>query len=95
MANSRRFPRRRGMGQVFKAQHRRMERIVAIKMLPRHVMRDPATVARFEREVKAAAKLRHASGLTVATTCVLYAAFPLPEHLAQHTSRRSAAGNSL
>src|SRR5271154_5882806 len=48
-----------GMGQVFKAQHRRMDRIVAIKMLPKSVMKDAATVARFEREVRAAAKLSH------------------------------------
>src|ERR1700676_2804749 len=48
-----------GMGQVFKAQHRRMDRVVAIKMLPKNVMKDAATVARFEREVKAAARLEH------------------------------------
>ena len=48
-----------GMGQVFKAEHRRMHRIVAIKMLPKNVMKDPATVARFQREVEAAAKLEH------------------------------------
>ena len=48
-----------GMGQVFKAEHRRMERIVAIKMLPTAVTKDAAAVARFQREVEAAAKLRH------------------------------------
>ncbi len=48
-----------GMGQVFKAQHRRMERIVAIKMLPPAMTKDAASMARFEREVRAAAKLRH------------------------------------
>ncbi len=48
-----------GMGQVFKAEHRRMHRIVAIKMLPKAMMKDAATIARFEREVTAAAKLRH------------------------------------
>jgi serine/threonine protein kinase/Leucine-rich repeat (LRR) protein len=48
-----------GMGQVFKAQHRRMKRIVAIKMLPPAVTKDKAAVARFQREVEAAAKLRH------------------------------------
>jgi len=48
-----------GMGQVFKAQHRRMKREVAIKTLPPKTMAEPASVARFEREVEAAAKLRH------------------------------------
>jgi Leucine-rich repeat (LRR) protein/tRNA A-37 threonylcarbamoyl transferase component Bud32 len=48
-----------GMGQVFKAEHRRMERIVAIKMLPAAMMKDDAALARFQREVKAAAKLEH------------------------------------
>ena len=50
-----------GMGQVFKAEHRRMHRIVAVKVLPASTMKDPATVARFEREVTAAAKLRHSN----------------------------------
>src|SRR5688572_24428966 len=48
-----------GMGQVFKAHNRRMDRLVAIKMLPSAMMKDAAAVARFEREVRAAAKLRH------------------------------------
>src|SRR5690606_7068399 len=48
-----------GMGQVFKAEHRRMHRIVAVKVLPASTMKDPATIARFEREVTAAAKISH------------------------------------
>lgn len=48
-----------GMGQVFKARHRRMDRIVAVKILPAHLMKDAATVARFEREVQAAARITH------------------------------------
>jgi hypothetical protein len=50
---------RGGMGVVFKARHRRMDRIVAIKVLPAAVTKDQGAVARFDREVKAAAKLRH------------------------------------
>ncbi len=53
-----------GMGQVFKAQHRRMDRIVAIKMLPPSVTKDPAMVARFEREARAAARLEHTNIVT-------------------------------
>jgi serine/threonine protein kinase len=48
-----------GMGQVFKAEHRRMHRVVAIKMLPQNVTKDTAAIARFQREVEAAAKLEH------------------------------------
>src|SRR5436190_22469113 len=48
-----------GMGQVFKAEHRRMHCMVAIKLLPAAMTRDAAAIARFEREVTAAAKLRH------------------------------------
>ncbi len=48
-----------GMGQVFKAEHRRLKRVVAIKMLPAAMLKDAVAVARFQREVEAAAKLRH------------------------------------
>ena len=48
-----------GMGQVFKAEHRRMHRIVAVKVLPPQTMKDPATVARFEREITAVSKINH------------------------------------
>ena len=50
-----------GMGQVFKARHRRMDRLVAVKLLPPAMTKDKEAIARFEREVKAAAKLRHAN----------------------------------
>jgi len=48
-----------GMGQVFKAEHRRLKRVVAVKLLPAAMTSDKAAIARFEREVEAAAKLRH------------------------------------
>ncbi|MBI3865937.1 MAG: protein kinase [Planctomycetia bacterium] len=53
-----------GMGQVFKAEHRRMKRIVAIKVLPTDLMKNPGIVARFEREVTAAARLNHPNIVT-------------------------------
>ncbi len=53
-----------GMGQVFKALHRRMERTVAIKMLPPTMTKDAAALARFQREVVAAAKLNHSNIVT-------------------------------
>ncbi len=48
-----------GMGQVFKARHKRMDRLVAVKLLPEAMTREAAAVARFAQEVKAAARLRH------------------------------------
>lgn len=48
-----------GMGMVFKAEHRRMKRLVAIKLLSDTAMKAPENVRRFHREVQAAAKLTH------------------------------------
>jgi len=53
-----------GMGMVLKAEHRRMERIVALKMLSAAVTKTPEALARFQREVKAAAKLEHPNIVT-------------------------------
>jgi hypothetical protein len=53
-----------GMGQVFKALHRPMERVVAIKMLPASIQRDDDAVARFQREARAAARLLHPNIVT-------------------------------
>ena len=50
---------RGGMGYVFKAQHRRMKRIVALKILPPASRRSPEAVQRFQREVETLAKLSH------------------------------------
>ena len=48
-----------GMGVVYKAQHRRMKRIVAIKVLSSSSLRVTNVVKRFLREAEAAAKLSH------------------------------------
>jgi tRNA A-37 threonylcarbamoyl transferase component Bud32 len=53
-----------GMGMVLKARHRRMDRVVALKTLPPHAMREPEAVQRFFREVKAAARLVHPNIVT-------------------------------
>ena len=46
-------------GQVYLAEHTRMKRRVALKVLQADKMRNPEAVKRFEREAKAAAALRH------------------------------------
>ena len=48
-----------GMGVVFKAQHRRMKRMVAMKMLSSEFSKNDSAIQRFEREVEVAAKLNH------------------------------------
>jgi len=48
-----------GMGTVFKARHRLMDRIVALKVMNPQLLADPVAVGRFQREVKAAAQLAH------------------------------------
>ncbi len=53
-----------GMGQVFKALHRHMDRVVAIKLISPAVVKNPETVARFHREVRTAAKLVHPNIVT-------------------------------
>ncbi len=53
-----------GMGDVFKAEHRLMERTVAVKVIRRELMRNPEAVSRFHREVKTAAKLSHPNIVT-------------------------------
>jgi len=47
------------MGLVLKAQHRRMKRVVALKVLAPSVTRSSHTIKRFQREVEAAARLSH------------------------------------
>lgn len=53
-----------GMGVVFKARHRTMDRVVAIKTLHPEIARKKQTIDRFYREVKAAAKLVDANIVT-------------------------------
>jgi serine/threonine protein kinase len=48
-----------GMGHVYQAQHRRMKRVVALKVLPSAVAKSEKSVERFQREVEAAARLSH------------------------------------
>ena len=48
-----------GMGEVYRASDARLDRDVAIKVLPSHLAEDAAALARFEREGKAIAALSH------------------------------------
>lgn len=53
-----------GMGQVYRARHRTMDREVAVKVLPRRLSADPNAVDRFYAEVRAQGKLMHPNIVT-------------------------------
>ena len=48
-----------GMGEVYQANDTRLDRTVAIKVLPEHLADSPERKARFEREAKAISQLNH------------------------------------
>src|SRR5450432_679478 len=48
-----------GMGEVYRAKDVKLDREVAIKVLPGAVAQDPERLARFEREAKVLASLNH------------------------------------
>jgi len=48
-----------GMGEVYRARDTRLNRDVAVKVLPAHLKSDPALRARFDREAKSISSLNH------------------------------------
>lgn len=56
---------RGGMGEVYKARHKQLNRVVAIKILPPPFGKDDGLTARFLREAQALASLNHPNIVTV------------------------------
>jgi serine/threonine protein kinase len=54
-----------GMGEVYRARDIRLQRDVALKVLPELFAADPDRLARFEQEARAAAALNHSNILAV------------------------------
>ncbi len=85
-----------GMGEVYKARDTRLDRTVAIKVLPPTVAADPERRARFEREARTIGGLNHAH------ICTLYdvgdhdgSMFLVMEHVAGETLARRLHGGPL
>ena len=54
-----------GMGCVYKARQKHLDRIVALKILPAELSQDPAFAERFAREARMLAKLSHPNIVTI------------------------------
>lgn len=48
-----------GMGSVYRAVHTKLQKTVALKVLPSHALSDPEAVDRFQREMRAVGSLDH------------------------------------
>jgi serine/threonine protein kinase len=54
-----------GMGEVYRARDTRLDREVAIKVLPEELAKNAQAIARFQREAKAVAALSHPNILAI------------------------------
>jgi serine/threonine protein kinase len=85
-----------GMGEVYLAQDSRLERKVALKLLPPQFTQDKDRVQRFKREAKAASALNHPNILTVYEIGELDAhTFMVAEYVEGETLRQRLAGRPM
>ena len=54
-----------GMGEVYLARETRLDRLIALKILPWHFVADPNRLARFQREARALSALNHPNLITL------------------------------
>ncbi|HKC25724.1 MAG TPA: protein kinase [Thermoanaerobaculia bacterium] len=85
-----------GMGEVYRAKDTRLEREVAVKVLPDSFAKDEAALARFTREAKAVAALSHPNILAIFELGQQNGtAFAVTELLEGETLRERLAGGAL
>lgn len=80
-----------GMGYVYKARQQRLDRVVALKILPESLANDPAFAERFSREGRLLARLNHPNIVTVHDFGVTNPTpAPSPEGVSQETVATAA-----
>jgi serine/threonine protein kinase len=85
-----------GMGEVYRARDLRLEREVAVKVLPQHLASDPDMRGRFEREARSVAALSHPGILSIYEFALVGdLSFAVMELLEGETLRRRLAGGAL
>ncbi len=85
-----------GMGEVYRARDAKLNRDVAIKVLPEHLALDAAALARFEREAQAVAALSHPNILAIHDFGVAAnVAYAVTELLEGETMRAKLSGQAL
>src|SRR3989442_336356 len=85
-----------GMGEVFRAQDTRLNRDVAVKVLPKDFVADADRLRRFEQEAKTLAALNHPNVLTVFDAGVYEGApYLVSELLEGKTLRQEMNGGTL
>src|SRR5262245_7866512 len=85
-----------GMGEVYRARDSRLERDIAIKVLPERLARDPQALARFQREAKSVAALSHPNILAIHDFgCENDVTYAVTELLEGETLRSRLRGGSL
>ncbi len=85
-----------GMGEVYRARDTRLDRDVAVKVLPSHLSADAEALARFEREAKAIAALSHPNIMAIHDVgTAAGVAYVVTELLEGESLRERLAGRSL